>query len=293
MPAHPAGENANAQSNTYFLDPESPEEMARLINLDRITTRAMGGPLSGLTAEEVAGLRNVLDVGCGPGGWVLDVAFAYPDIEVAGVDISRTMVDYANARARSQGLTNASFGIMDITQPLDFADGAFDLVNARLLASVLLRGAWAPFVTQCTRLLRPGGILRLTEVFDAGASNSPAFEQWHEEMRKAMERAGYGFEAPARGTDVALFLPKLLRSLGYQRVQIRAHALEFSAGTDAWADLYRNTEVLGYLSQPFLVKTGVMTQAAAEQMRQQILADMQKPDFCGMWRFVTVWGKRP
>ncbi len=293
MPAHPAGENANAQSNTYFLDPESPEEMARLINLDRITTRAMGGPLSGLTAEEVAGLRNVLDVGCGPGGWVLDMAFAYPDIEVAGVDISRTMVDYANARARSQGLTNASFGIMDITQPLDFADGAFDLVNGRLLVGVLRGGIWPAFIGECRRLLRPGGIVRLTEAIDGGASTSPAYERWQAEMAKAVERAGYGFEAPARGGDVALFLPRLLRSFGYQQVQIRAHALEFSAGTDAWADLYHNAEVASFLALPFLVKTGVMTQAEAEQLHQQMLAEMRSPDFCGMWRFVTVWGKRP
>jgi SAM-dependent methyltransferase len=293
MSSHAADENANVQSNTYLLDPESPEEMARLINLDRITTRAMGGPLSGLSDEEVAGLHNVLDLGCGPGGWVLDVAFSLPDVEVAGVDISRTMVDYANARARSQKLANASFGIMDITQPLDFADGAFDLVNWRFLVSVLRHEAWMPFLAECTRVLRSGGILRATEMVDDGSSNSPAYEQWQLMMGTAMERAGYGFEAPARGTDITLFLPKLLRSLGYQQVQIKAHALEFSAGTEAWADRYRHIEVLGYLAQSFLTGTGVMTQEAAEQMRQQILVDMQKPDFCGMWRFMTVWGKKP
>ena len=125
--------------NTYVFDPESPAELARLINQDRITTQAMGGPLSDLAPEEIVALHNVLDLACGPGGWVLDVAFAYPDIEVAGVDISKPMVDYASARARSQGLTNASFGVMDITKPLDFADSAFDLVNARFIGGVLLR----------------------------------------------------------------------------------------------------------------------------------------------------------
>jgi SAM-dependent methyltransferase len=292
MPAHPTGENVSAQSNTYFLDPESPEEMARLINLDRIMTQAMGGPISGLSDEDVASLRNAIDMGCGPGGWVLDVAFTCPDVEVAGVDISKTMVDYANARARSQGLVNASFGVMDITQPLDFADGAFDLVNGRLLVGVLRRGTWAPFIAECTRLLRSGGILRLTEAIDGGASNSPGCERWQLEMTRAMERAGYGFEAPARGGDVALFLPRLLRSFGYQQIQIRAHALEFSAGTEAWADLYRNAEATGFLAQSFLVKTGVMTQEEAKRLHQQMLAEMRSLDFCGMWRFVTILGKK-
>jgi hypothetical protein len=34
--------------NTYVFDPESPTEMARLINQDRAVTQAMGGPLAGI-----------------------------------------------------------------------------------------------------------------------------------------------------------------------------------------------------------------------------------------------------
>src|SRR5581483_11521112 len=99
-------EEETTGKNTYFLDSESPTEMARLINLDRITTRAMGGPLVGITNPST--LRNIVDLGCGPGGWVLDVAFELPEAEVEGVDVSRIMVDYANARARTQQLPNAS-----------------------------------------------------------------------------------------------------------------------------------------------------------------------------------------
>src|SRR6266571_3282033 len=94
-------------NNTYVFDPESPTELARLINQDRIVTGAMGGPLSGLS--DLSLLRNILDLGCGPGGWVLDVAFTLPDAEVEGFDISRAMVNYAHARAISQQLPNASF----------------------------------------------------------------------------------------------------------------------------------------------------------------------------------------
>jgi hypothetical protein len=53
------------EENTYLLDPESPVELARLINLDRLATRAAGGPLAGLTEEEIAGLHNVVDLGAG------------------------------------------------------------------------------------------------------------------------------------------------------------------------------------------------------------------------------------
>src|SRR5689334_25322739 len=108
-----------APFNTYIFDSESPTEMARLITQDRAVTQAMGGSLSGI-ADPFA-LHNILDLGCGPGGWVLDMAFELPDAEVEGVDISRGMVNYANARARTQQLSNASFGVMDITKPLKFS----------------------------------------------------------------------------------------------------------------------------------------------------------------------------
>src|SRR5437667_11581233 len=97
--------------NTYIFDPESPQELARLINQDRFTTRTMGGALAEL--PELPSGTQVLDVACGPGGWALDVAHERPDVEVSGVDISHIMIDYANARARSQQLFNVSFGVMD------------------------------------------------------------------------------------------------------------------------------------------------------------------------------------
>src|SRR5947209_14425138 len=132
----------------------------------------MGGPLTGIADPKA--LHDVLDLGCGPGGWVLDTAFENPHMEVAGIDISRIMIDYANARARTQQLPNASFGVMDITRPLEFPDASFDLVNARFLFAVLKRDAWSPFLDECTRVLRPGGILRLTESVDFGYTNSAA-----------------------------------------------------------------------------------------------------------------------
>jgi ubiquinone/menaquinone biosynthesis C-methylase UbiE len=119
-------------------------------------------------------LKNVLDLGCGPGGWALDVAFELLETEVEGVDISRPMVNYANARAISQRLKNVSFGVMSITEVLDIPSDSYDLVNARFLAAVLKREAWSPFLHECTRILRPGGYLRLTEGSDFGITNSQA-----------------------------------------------------------------------------------------------------------------------
>lgn len=100
------------REDTYVIDPESGAEMARLINQDRLVAQHVGG----LFPSEVdpSTLRSVLDLACGPGGWVWDVAFAYPGIELVGVDISREMVQYARALARVLGLDNVTFLEMNI-----------------------------------------------------------------------------------------------------------------------------------------------------------------------------------
>lgn len=105
----------------------------------------------------------MLDIACGPGAWALDVAQAFPQKRVTGIDISRMMVQYAKAEAREKGLYNASFQVMDALKPLAFADDSFDLVNARFITGFMSKAASPILVRECMRILRPGGILRLTE----------------------------------------------------------------------------------------------------------------------------------
>ncbi len=279
-----------SEDNTYVVDTESPVEMARLIDLDRLITQGMGGPLAGLPTKT---LHNVLDVACGPGSWVLDVAFALPDTEVAGIDISQIMIDYANARARSQQLSNASFGIMNILNPLDFADASFDLVNARFLVAALQRHKWQPFLQECTRLLHPGGILRLTELQDYGVTTSPAYERFMALTAQGLYQQGYGFSVDGRTFDVSQVLPHFLRQAGYQQVQHAAYAIEVSAGTHAWQDFYQNALALGSLAPRLLTGAGVISASDFQQLHQQILIELQQEDFCGMWHYMSVWGTKP
>ena len=275
----------------YVLDPESPVEMARLINLDRFMTKGMGGPLVGV--NNLSPLHNILDMACGPGGWVLDVAFERPEAEVAGVDISKIMIDYAGARAQSQQIPNASFGVMDITRPLDFADGTFDLVNARFLFSVLLQEQWPGFIAECTRILRPGGVLRLTELIDGGATNSPAKEQLHGFFCQALQRVKHGFSVNGRSIGMTIMLPRFLRNAGYQQVQHLMHALEVSADTEVYSDFYQNSKITYLLARPLFLNTGVTTAEEFDRTYQQMLNELNSDNFTGMWHYMTAVGVKP
>jgi tRNA G46 methylase TrmB len=63
----------------YINDAENAAEMARLMVQEQLLTQAMGGVLAEQT--DLSGIRHVLDLGCGPGGWILSVAQQYPDIQ--------------------------------------------------------------------------------------------------------------------------------------------------------------------------------------------------------------------
>ncbi len=51
---------------------------------------------------------------------------------------------------------------------------------------------------------------------------------------------------------------------------------------------------MGYLTlgQPFLLKTGAITQEEVDQLYQQALDEMQSEQFCALWYLLTVWGEK-
>src|SRR6266568_7112831 len=95
------GEPSKGDS-VYFNDPENVAEMARLLGQDRLITKGMGGLFS--ERSDLSGIHRILDAACGPGGWALEVASTYPEIEVVGFDVSQAMIDYARVQAQARGL---------------------------------------------------------------------------------------------------------------------------------------------------------------------------------------------
>ncbi len=280
-------------NNSYIIDAENPAEMARLIQFDRTTTDAMGGVLTEQPASALAAIHNVLDLGCGPGGWVLDVAYEHPDIEVQGVDISKTMVNYANTRARTQGRANASFRAMDVTRQLAFPNATFDLVNARFLINVFHRDHWPVLMKEAVRILRPGGLLRWTETDRFGLTNSPASERMMALALEAEWHAGYTFSPDGRSNGITPVLGRLMSKAGIQNIQQKAHVLNYSAGMEAWQGMYDNARIGLELMRPFLVKAGLIEEAEMDRLYQQAMIEMMSEDFCGVWYYMTAWGSKP
>ena len=276
----------------YFIDAEYMAEMARLMYQDRLATEQMGGVLREYSPEKISSLRSVLDLACGPGGWVIDLAYASPMAQVVGVDISVNNISYAQSQARAQGLDNARFQVMDILKLLDFPDNSFDLVNARLLFAFMPKSAWMPLVKECQRILRPGGIMRMTEISD-GTSTSLAVSQLNAKLSKALFLTGRSFSPDGQTLGITPMLGRFLLDAGYTSLDKVAMPVDASARMDAHWQFYQNFKVLNRLLKPFLLQMKVTTSEEFEQLYEQAMEDIESDAFCALNFILTVWGEKP
>jgi ubiquinone/menaquinone biosynthesis C-methylase UbiE len=274
----------------YVVDAENAAEMARLMLQDHLLTSAMGGPIPEQTNLEP--FHHVLDIACGPGGWLFDLVKLSPHIHGVGIDISQLMIEYAGVQATSQGISNLSFRIMDATEPLNFADNTFDLVNARILAGFLPKGQWQTLLSECARINNEAGIIRLTEA-EWGFTNSGALDALTGSITRAMHLAGQTFSPHGRTFGITPVLRLLLQQAGYEVLGQQAHVVDFSAGTPLHQSSVQNHLIFQKLVQPFLVQMQVLNQVEAEQLYEQMEKDFQSDTFCGIDYYLTVWGRKP
>jgi len=115
---------------------------------------------------------NVLDVGCGNGYSTVQLA-SQKAIKIRGLDYLSEMIDQARARTQSlppsmRGKVDFSVGsIMAIPEP----SGVYDKVV--VIRVVINLGEWRNQLTalrECARVLKPGGVLLLSEATIQGWS---------------------------------------------------------------------------------------------------------------------------
>src|SRR5260370_19671392 len=128
MPIPP--EPKREHPSTYFVaDRSNLEELDRLQIQDHLLTASLGGVLP--EQPDPTAFQRVLDVGCGTGGWLIELAQTTPTCTILiGVDASLKFVEYARAQAAAAQVSDrAEFHVMDALRMLEFPDKFFDLVN--------------------------------------------------------------------------------------------------------------------------------------------------------------------
>ncbi len=277
--------------NTYVVqDRSNTQEMARLLIQDRMLTSGMGGVLP--EQPNPASLHSILDIGCGTGGWLLETASTYPTISrLVGIDVSKLMLDHARAEAQTQQLADrVEFHVMDVLRMLEFPEASFDLVNIRLGLSYVRTWDWHKLLEEFQRVALTDGVMRITEA-DVIESNSPALTRICAIGLQSLYQAGHFFRPENDGLTSGL--ADVLRQHGLQDVQTRAHLLEYRASdVPTWQPFYDNIAHMYRTFLPFFRKW-TRVPADYETLYQQALQEIQQPDFVAVWKYVTIWGRKP
>jgi arsenite methyltransferase len=163
-------------------------------------------------ALEPHGGEHILDVGCGPGFFLLDVLQSVGSRgAVTGIDSSNPML--AVARSRCEGHPNASFHEGDATA-LPVGDDAFD---AALTVQVLEYVDDVPLaLSELYRVVKPGGRVVVWDTDWATVS-------WHSSDADRMQRVLAAWDGHLAHPSLPRVLAAQLRAAGWRDVEVAAH----------------------------------------------------------------------
>jgi 2-polyprenyl-3-methyl-5-hydroxy-6-metoxy-1,4-benzoquinol methylase len=108
---------------------------------------------------------EVLDIGCGSGYALCEMAGRFPNSKFVGYDLVETAVAAGRARAAERGLTNVTLEVRDVYKLGD--DGRFDMVTA--FDAVHDQAQPLAVLKNIHRALKPGGVFLMQDI--AGSSD--------------------------------------------------------------------------------------------------------------------------
>ncbi len=159
-------------------------------------------------ADQIAGARRVVDVGCGPGQFTIMAAERLPQAQIVGVDLSPTMIELANGhRAASAAVDRVSFEIGD-AMALPFADNTFDVAISS--GSIKQWPDASRGLAEIHRILAPGGrafVLEINSDAPASAIEAQRVKLQHWLFRLLFPRVAAQGMTPAQARSACVASP--------------------------------------------------------------------------------------
>lgn len=151
--------------------------------------------------------KRLLDVACGTGRTLAQIAQAHPDLKLYGLDLSPYYVQQARELLADQ--ENVSL-VSENAESMPFADELFDAVTSVYLFHELPKNARRRVIAEMYRVLAPGGVLVIEDSAQYAESSEIRFfldrfpEDFHEpffrdylkdDLRVALEDGGFVVDA--------------------------------------------------------------------------------------------------
>ncbi|MBO9710433.1 MAG: class I SAM-dependent methyltransferase [Caulobacter sp.] len=195
-------QNFHYQSGGWFTDASARRYEAQVEALFSGAAGAMRRRALSLLAahwrgKDQRGLR-IVDVACGSGSFLADLAGAFPRAAIGGVDLSRAYL--AAARSRS------GLGVIQANaEALPFADASLDAVTCVYLFHELPPRVRPVVAAELARVLKPGGVLAFAD------SVQPADEP---DLARLLEAFPAYFHEPYYASYADTDLPALFSQAG-------------------------------------------------------------------------------
>lgn len=277
----------------YFVDPETAEEAERLRIQGRYLDRIMGLLPPDLPPSVTSAGGTALDIGCSSGGWACELAAQYPHLQITGIDISENMIRAARARAHANHLAQTChFDIGDVrTLPLPYADASFSLIHVRLIFAFMTQTLWPQLIQECVRVLRPGGILILTENDAQCWTTSDALAELYRLGHQALYSNQNSWAREHVG--IVVRLPHLMQASGLHLHSMHSHRIDIGAQSAGYRIGIKDHKTLYRDLYPFYLRQQVATPQQLDALYEQMCDDMEQPDFNAYWLFTRVAGQKP
>ena len=129
-------------------------------------------PVSRFLTEELPSNPSLLDLGCGTGRTLRQIAAAHPGLRLLGLDLSPFYLQVARkVLAKTPGVSL----LAENAEQLPFVDNHFDIVTSAYLFHELPHEVRRRVIAEAYRVLRPNGLLVIEDSIQVADSEELAF----------------------------------------------------------------------------------------------------------------------
>lgn len=238
----------NTTEAAYAL-PKDLQEVPRLDFQHFLLRQVMRGNYIAPLSEQA---QTMLDVGCGTGRWCCEMAHAFPDAQIIGIDIEEIPLIGIERPA------NYLFKQANVLNIFPFAEQTFDYIHQRLMLMSIPTLRWPGVLREIMQVARPHAWVELVEVGCTIWPQGPVTRRWYAWLRETGKALGQDFDLPPH-------LAKMAREVGLRQVQ--EHTYDLPLG--AWA---------GHLGATALSNMQAFYEAMRPRHTQQLQIDPEVMD---------------
>ncbi|KAI8970871.1 S-adenosyl-L-methionine-dependent methyltransferase [Pilobolus umbonatus] len=228
------GRSFNNEKDVAYILPNDDDEAGRL----NFQHRALNLHKAPLEEKLVEGI-DVIDAGCGPATWTIEMGKTYPNSKFTGLDIS--FIDSNTKRP-----DNVDFNTCNIARDIPFEDDSVDFYHQRLLMAGLNEEDMKKTLKNAYRVLKPGGYIELCEANTETLENQgPIYKQYNSIVNGIFKKKGLI-------TDMGDCIEGFLKESGLENIYFEKVCLPINHTNKAGELLMANFTEMGNSLKPVL-----------------------------------------